>query len=248
MENILKTEALSKQYNKHNAIINANMTVRSGAIYGLVGRNGAGKTTILKIIGGLAKSSKGQVCFFDNAKKDSEKGTLRTGVLIEQPGIYPDMSARQNLKLKFLAVGVDDKGHIDELLDIVGLAHAGKKPVKKYSLGMKQRLGVALALVGYPKLVILDEPINGLDPQGIVEFRKMIQRLNSERKITFIISSHILAELSKIATDYGIIHNGVLIEQISKEQLFEKFGTNENDMQDAFETYYFDLTGGREDA
>lgn len=245
MEYIVKTKALTKQYNKHNAIVNVDMTVRSGAIYGLVGRNGAGKTTILKIIGGLAKSSNGQICFSDNAQPDGDQGTLRVGVLIEQPGIYPDMSARQNLKLKCLAVGVNSKGHIDELLDIVGLANVGKKPVKKYSLGMKQRLGVALALVGYPKLVILDEPINGLDPQGIVEFRKMIERLNSEMKITFIISSHILGELSKIATDYGIIHNGVLIEQISKEQLIEKFGTNANDMQDAFETYYFDLTGGR---
>lgn len=113
---------------------------------------------------------------------------------------------------------------------------------------MKQRLGIALALVGYPKLVILDEPVNGLDPQGIVEFRKVIERLNSERKITFIVSSHILGELSKIATDYGIIHNGVLIEQINKEQLFEKFGKNETNVQDAFETYYFDLTGGCENA
>ena len=113
---------------------------------------------------------------------------------------------------------------------------------------MKQRLGIALALVGFPNLVILDEPLNGLDPQGIVEFRKIIARLNSERKITFIISSHILGELSKIATDYVIIHNGVLIEQISKEQLFEKFGKNETDVQDAFEAYCFDLTGGCEDA
>lgn len=243
MEHILKTEALTKQYNKRNAIVNVDMSVRLGAVYGLVGRNGAGKTTILKIIGGLAKSSSGEICLFDNTKQDSGQGALRVSVLIEQPGIYPDMSARQNLKLKCLAMGVESKDHIDELLDIVGLANVGKKPVKKYSLGMKQRLGIALALVGFPKLVILDEPINGLDPQGIVEFRKMIERLNSERKITFIISSHILGELSKIATDYGIIHNGVLIEQINKEQIFEKFGKNETDVQDAFETYYFNLTG-----
>lgn len=248
MEHILETEALTKQYNKRNAIVNVDIVVRSGAVYGLVGRNGAGKTTILKIIGGLAKSSSGKICFFDNAKQDSERSALSVGVLIEEPGIYPYMSARQNLKLKCLAMGVKSKDHIDELLDIVGLANVGKKSVKKYSLGMKQRLGIALALVGYPELVILDEPINGLDPQGIVEFRKMIARLNSERKITFIISSHILGELSKIATDYGIIHNGVLIEQISKEQLFEKFGKNETDVQDVFEAYYFDLTGGCEDA
>ena len=126
------------------------------------------------------------------------------------------MSARQNLKLKSLAMGIKDKEHMNELMDIAGLTNVGKKPVKKYSLGMKQRLGIALALIGFPNLVILDEPLNGLDPQGIVEFRKIIARLNSERKINFIISSHILGELSKIATDYVIIHNGVLIEQISK--------------------------------
>ena len=172
MEYILRTEALTKQYDKRNAISNVDIAVRLGAVYGLVGQNGAGKTTILKIIGRN-----------------------------EEPGIYPDMSARQNLKLKCLAMGIKSKDHIDELLDFVGLANVGKKSAKKYSLGMKQRLGIALALVGYPELVILDEPINGLDPQGIVEFRKMIARLNSERKITFIISSHILGELSKIATD-----------------------------------------------
>lgn len=248
MEYILKTEALTKQYNKRNAIVNVDIAVHLGAVYGLVGRNGAGKTTILKILRGLAKSTSGKICFFDNTKRDSGQSVLSVGTLIEEPGIYADMSASQNLKLKCLAMGIKNKEHIDELLDIVGLANVGKKSVKKYSLGMKQRLGIALALVGYPELVILDEPINGLDPQGIVEFRKMIARLNSERKITFIISSHILGELSKIATDYGIIHNGVLIEQISKEQLFEKFGKKETDVQDAFEAYYFDLTGGREDA
>lgn len=248
MAYILKTEALTKQYNKRNAVVNVDMSIRSGAVYGLVGRNGAGKTTILKLIGGLAEPSSGKICFLDNAKLNSAKDTLRAGVLIEQPGIYPDMSARQNLKLKCLAMGVKSREHIDELLDIVGLAHAGRKPVKKYSLGMKQRLGVALALAGYPKLVILDEPINGLDPQGVVEFRKIIERLNRERKITFIISSHILRELSKIATDYGIIHHGALIEQISREQLFEKFGKSETDVQEAFETYYFKLTGGCENA
>lgn len=216
MEHILKIEALTKQYNRHNVIDNVNMSVQAGAIYGLIGRNGTGKTTILKIIGGLAKPSSGKICLSDNTEQNGGQDALRIGVLIEQAGIYPDMSARQNLKLKSLAMGIKDKEHINELMDIAGLTNVGKKPVKKYSLGMKQRLGIALALIGFPNLVILDEPLNGLDPQGIVEFRKIIARLNSERKINFIISSHILGELSKIATDYVIIHNGVLIEQISK--------------------------------
>lgn len=248
MNFILKTQDLTKQYDKHVAIDHVNMLVRTGAIYGLIGRNGAGKTTILKIIGGLAKPTGGKIYLSGSEKQNNEQYTLKVGVLIEQPGIYPDMSARQNLKLKCLAMGINSKDHIDELLEIVGLSNAGKKPVKKYSLGMKQRLGIALALVGYPDLVILDEPINGLDPQGIVEFREMIVRLNGDRKITFIISSHILGELSKIATDYGIIHNGVIIEQLSKEQFLEKCSKTGNDEQADIEAYYLNLIGGSTNA
>lgn len=244
MEYILKTKALTKQYSKRNVIEDVGMSVQTGAIYGLIGENGAEKTTLLKIVGGLAKQTSGKMCLFKNAIQNNGQGPLKVGVLIEQPGIYPNMSARQNLKLKCLAMGIKSKAHIDELLDVVGLNNVGKKPIKKYSLGMKQRLGIALALVGYPDLVILDEPINGLDPQGMVEFRKMIARLNSERKITFIISSHILGELSKIASDYGIIHNGVLIEQINKEQFLEKCSENETSIQETLETYYINLTGG----
>ena len=237
MNYILETQDLTKQYDKHVAIDHINMFVRAGAIYGLIGQNGAGKTTILKVIGGLAKPTSGKIYL-----------SGKVGALIEQPGIYPEMSARQNLKLKCLAMGINSKGHIDELLEVVGLSKVGKKPVKKYSLGMKQRLGIALALVGFPDLVIMDEPINGLDPQGIVEFREMIARLNSERKITFIISSHILGELSKIATDYGIIHNGIMIEQMSKERFFEKCSKTGIGEQEDLETYYLNLTGGCENA
>ena len=146
----------------------------------------------------------------------------RIGTLIEAPGVYPNMSAAENLKLKCLAMGVRKKGVIEELLKTVGLSNADKKKVKHFSLGMKQRLGIALALVGDPDLVILDEPINGLDPQGIAEIRETLSRLNKEKNITFIISSHILEELSKIATNYGIIHDGVLLQEMTREELLAK--------------------------
>lgn len=146
----------------------------------------------------------------------------RIGTLIEAPGIYPNMTAAENLKLKCLAMGVRKKGTVEELLKIVGLSDVGKKHVKHFSLGMKQRLGIALALVGNPDLIILDEPINGLDPQGIVEVREVLSKLNKEQNITFIISSHILEELSKIATNYGIIHNGVLLQELTREELLAR--------------------------
>ena len=243
MNYILETQDLTKKYDNHVVVDHVNIFVRTGAVYGLIGQNGAGKTAILKIIGGLAKQTSGKIYLSKTDKQNNEQDTSKVGVLIEQPGIYPEMSAKQNLKLKCLAMGVNSKAHIDELLKVVGLSKAGKKPVKKYSLGMRQRLGIALALVGYPDLVILDEPINGRDPQGIVEFREMIAQLNSERNITFIISSHILGELSKSATDYGIIHNGKMIEQMSKEQFLEKCNKTGIGEQADLEAYYLNLTG-----
>ena len=222
MDYLLTTNCLTKQYGKHKAADSVTMHVRQGCIYGLIGRNGAGKTTVLKMLSGLASPTNGEITFFNKTGKDVSPLMSRIGSLIEQPGLYMDMSAADNLKMKCLAVGVNKKGYIEELLSVVGLSDVGRKRVKGFSLGMKQRLGLALALVGEPDLLILDEPINGLDPQGIVEIREIILRLSLEKNITVIISSHILEELSKIATHYGIIHGGKLLEELSREELVLK--------------------------
>lgn len=224
MEYLLTTENLSKVYGRQKAVDRVNLHVKKGEIYGLIGRNGAGKTTILKMLSGLATATEGTISLFGKDEKETKVLRGRIGTLIENPGIYANMSAYENLKIKCLAMGVHDKKAIEEVLKIVGLEKTGKKRVKNFSLGMKQRLGIALALIGNPDLVILDEPINGLDPQGIVEIREIIEVLNREQGITFIISSHILEELSKIATKYGIIHNGVLLQELTDEQLLEKCG------------------------
>lgn len=222
MEYLLETNNLSKQYGKHKALHNVNLHIRRGDIYGLIGRNGAGKTTMLRILSGLAAPTEGDFTLFGYQGKEASALRNRIGALIEAPGIYANLSAHENIKLKCLAMGVRDAKVVQELLDIVGLSHVGKKRVKNFSMGMKQRLGIALALVGNPDLVILDEPINGLDPQGIVEIREIIEKLNKEQGITFIVSSHILEELAKIATNYGIIHEGVLLQELTREQLLEK--------------------------
>lgn len=222
MEYILSTSGLTKQYGKQKAVNNVNIHIKQGDIYGLIGRNGAGKTTILKIISGLAAPSAGKFDLFGKSGKDAARVMNRVGTLIEAPGVYRDMSAAQNIKLKCIAMGVRKKGMVEELLKTVGLENTGKKAVKNFSLGMKQRLGIALALVGDTDLVVLDEPINGLDPQGIAEIRETIERLNREKGITFVISSHILEELSKIATSYGIIHNGELLQELTTEELMSR--------------------------
>lgn len=222
MEYLLSTNNLTKQYGRHKAVNAVNIHVRQGDIYGLIGRNGAGKTTLLKIISGLAAPTGGDFSLFEQSGKAAAPYMSRIGTLIEAPGVYPNMSAAENLKLKCLAMGVRKRETIRELLTIVGLSDAKNKKVKNFSLGMKQRLGIALALVGNPDLVILDEPINGLDPQGIAEVRETLFKLNKECGITFIISSHILEELSKIATNYGIIHDGVLLQELTREELLAR--------------------------
>lgn len=222
MEYLLRTNGLTKRYGHKTAVDHVNLHIRQGAIYGLIGRNGAGKTTILRMIAGLASPTEGEISLFGETGKKALYMTSRIGTLIEAPGLYPNMSAAENLKLKCLALGVRKKGYIDELLDAVGLSGVGRKRVRNFSLGMKQRLGIALALVGDPDLLVLDEPINGLDPQGIAEVRETLSRLNRDRNITLMISSHILEELSKIATDYGIIHNGVLLQELTQEELLAR--------------------------
>ena len=221
-ELLLQTRNLTKQYGRHRAVDDVNMHIKKGAIYGFIGRNGAGKTTCLKMISGLSTPSYGEIEMFGYKGKDLQKVRSRVGCLIEAPGLYGNMSAYDNLNIKCKLTGIKKKGYIEELLKTVDLDTVGEKKTKHYSLGMKQRLGIALALVGEPDLLILDEPINGLDPQGIVEVRETIQKLAKERGMTICISSHILEELSKIATDYGIIHNGCLVQELTREELMKK--------------------------
>ena len=222
MNYLLETEKLTKQYGSQKAVNEVSLHLEKGAIYGFIGRNGAGKTTFLKMICGMAKPTSGSITLF--GKKDSERASVmpKVGALIEAPGIYPGMTAYDNLKLKCRAAGINKNGYIEDILKTVGLEKVGKKKAGCFSLGMKQRLGIGMALVGDPELLILDEPINGLDPQGIIEVREMLINLCQNRGITIIISSHILEELSKIATHFGIIDHGVLIKEVTNEQLHEE--------------------------
>lgn len=218
-EILLQTHALTKQYGHQKAVDNVDIHIKKGAIYGFIGRNGAGKTTCMRMICGLAKPTSGDIEMFGYSGNDLTKVRSRVGCLIETPGLYPNLSAQENLKLKCRLFGINKKGYTEEILRKVGLSDVGKKKTKNFSLGMKQRLGIGLALVGEPDLLVLDEPINGLDPQGIAEVRETIQNLCSQQDMTVFISSHILEELSKLATDYGIINNGSLIQEITREEL-----------------------------
>lgn len=217
-EYLVETKALTKKFGEHKALDSVNIHVKKGAIYGLIGRNGAGKTTFMKIITGLANQTSGDYLLDGKNSVELRKEGIRVGCHIEDPGLYPDMTAFQNLKMKCIQLGINDDGHIRKLLEFVGLGNTGKKGAAKFSLGMKQRLGIAMAMVGDPELLVLDEPINGLDPQGIREIRELLFKLHEEGK-TIIVSSHILDELSRIATDFGIIHKGRLIEEVSEEEL-----------------------------
>lgn len=219
MNELLVTNNLTKKY-KHQAAVNdVSINVRRGEIYGLVGKNGAGKTTLLKMIGGLVSPTNGDISFMGYSGKERRKVLSRIGILIEAPSLYSGMTAYDNLKLKCICTGINKEGYIENLLKTVGLGEVGKKKVSQFSLGMKQRLGIAMALVGEPDLLLLDEPINGLDPQGIVEIRNTLLDLNKRKDITIIISSHILEELSKIATNFGFINNGELVKELSHSEL-----------------------------
>lgn len=217
MDYILTTQDLTKMYGKVYACKDINLHIKSGEIYGLIGRNGAGKTTIMRVISGLSSATSGSYELHGENKNG-------VGVLIEAPGIYPNKSARENIRLKCIALGCNDDKYIDDLLLTVGLENTGKKKAGSFSLGMRQRLGIAMALVGDPKMIVLDEPINGLDPQGIVEVRKTLEKLKEEKGITIMISSHILDELSKLADTFGIIHEGKLIDEFNMEELQDRCG------------------------
>ena len=219
-ENVVEINNLCKTYKDTKAVSHVNMTIKKGDVYGFIGRNGAGKSTTLKMIVGLIFPTSGQIKLFGESR--NKFTDRRIGSLIENPGLYPNLSAYDNMELKAIAMGLKDKEKIIELLNLVKLDFKSKKIVKKFSLGMKQRLAIALALLGNPDLLILDEPINGLDPEGIRQIREVIQYLNENKKMTIIISSHILGELSKVATRYGIIRDGQMIEEISAKELDQK--------------------------
>ncbi len=216
---VIQTMGLSKRYKDNWAVDRLDLRVEQGDIYGFIGRNGAGKSTTLKLLCGLARPTQGEALIFGKPIRDPVS-RRRVGALIEQPGLYPDLSGRENLRLYAALLGLDSPARqVDKILETVGLSPKEKKPVKHYSMGMKQRLGVALALLGGPDLLLLDEPINGLDPEGIREMRELLLRLNRERGLTILVSSHILGELSKIATRYGIIQDGRMVEQITAAEL-----------------------------
>lgn len=221
MEYVLTTERLSKQYKNFKALDNLTMHVPRGAIYGFVGRNGAGKTTLIRLICGLQQPSAGAYTLYgkDSNATDIAESRRRMGAVVETPSIYGELSAEDNLKEQFRVLGLPSFEGIPKLLKLVGLENTGKKKAKNFSLGMKQRLGIAVALAGDPDFLVLDEPVNGLDPQGIIEIRELILKLNREHQITVLISSHILDELSRLATHYGFIDGGRMIREISAQEL-----------------------------
>ncbi len=224
MEIILETNNLEKKYKDFRALNHTNIHIEKGAIYGLIGKNGAGKTTLIRIICGLQEPTSGTYTIYGKNNSSSNIASVRKrmGAIIETPSIYGEMTARDNLIEQYKLVGMPSFDGLDELLKLVGLENTGKKKAKNFSLGMKQRLGIAIALANNPDFLILDEPINGLDPQGIIEIRELILKLNKEKRITILISSHYLDELSKIATHYGFLDNGSIIKEISSEELMKK--------------------------
>jgi len=223
MEYILKTKNLRKTYGKTIALDELSMNVPKGSIYGFVGKNGAGKTTLIRLVCGLQYPTGGVLKLYNVKHDDKKINDIRKkmGAIVETPSIYPDKTAYENLKIQFDVLGIKEYEEIDELLKLVKLDDTGKKKAKDFSLGMKQRLGIAVALCGNSEFLILDEPTNGLDPEGIAEMRNLLIELNKERNITILISSHILDELSRVATHYGFIKDGKMVKEISAEE-FEK--------------------------
>ncbi len=221
MEYVLETNGLCKRYRDFTALDGLDMHIPKGSIYGFVGRNGAGKTTLIRLICGLQQPTGGSFTLYgvENTDNRINRCRRRMGAVVETPSIYLDMTAEENIRQQYLVLGVPSTGGIPELLRLVGSEGTGKKKAKNFSLGMRQRLGIAVALAGNPDFLVLDEPVNGLDPQGIIEMRELILKLNREHGITVLISSHILDELSRLATHYGFIDGGSMVREMSAEEL-----------------------------
>lgn len=221
MEYCLTVNHLNKAYGKFQALKDLTMHVPKGAIYGFVGKNGAGKTTLIRIICGLQNPTGGSYQLYgtDYSQKELSHVRRRMGAVVETPSVYLNMTAEENLKEQYRILGIPDFSGIGELLELVGLTDTGRKKVKNFSLGMRQRMGIAISLAGNPDFLVLDEPVNGLDPQGIVEMRELILKLNREHQITVLISSHILDELSRLATHYGFIDRGHMVKELSAQEL-----------------------------
>ena len=224
MENVLSVKDLCKNYGKNRILKNVTMDIPKGSIFGLVGRNGAGKTTLMRIVTGLAAPTSGTYSI--GGVNSSDKKILavrrRMGSIIESPAIYKNLSAYDNIKLQYINLGMTSYDTIPDLLELVELNDTGKKKAGKFSLGMRQRLGIAIALCGNPDILVLDEPINGLDPQGIIQMREILLRINHEKHVTILISSHILEELSKLATHYAFIEKGEILQGLSSHELMSK--------------------------
>jgi len=220
---VLRTNKLSKKYRNDFALENVNVTIKKGEIYGFIGQNGAGKSTLLRLVTGLAFPTSGSIELFGNDNPGELTNVQkRIGAIIENPALFLNMTAYENLEVHRLQKGIPGKDCINKTLELVGLTDTGRKKAKNFSLGMKQRLGLAISLLSDPELLILDEPTNGLDPMGIVELRKLIKKLNREKGLTVLISSHILSELHLLATSFGIIHQGKLLEELTAKELDEK--------------------------
>jgi ABC-2 type transport system ATP-binding protein len=243
-EMIVKTRGLSKKYGEHYAVNSVNVEIGRGQIYGLIGQNGAGKTTFIRMLCGLIAPSDGEIELFGMRGKELGKARGYIGSIVETPSLFPNMTAMENLETQWKLAGCKAYNRVErrankpqEMLELCGISGTGKKLVKNFSLGMRQRLALALALLTEPDFIVLDEPINGLDPKGIVENREMLKRLAAEKGITILISSHILSELAQLATNYGIIHGGRLIKQISATELNAESGQD-------LESYFMSITGG----
>ena len=223
MEYLMELEQLSKSYGGKKVVDNFSLKMQKGHIYGLIGPNGAGKTTVMKMMAGLTGMDSGNIRFFGS--EDLDRMRERISFIIEEPYMDLNMTARQNMEYVRLLRGIPDSARIDELLAFVGLADTGKKPAKNFSLGMRQRLGLAMSILPGPEIMVLDEPSNGLDPEGIIDIRNMLKELVSSRNMSILISSHILKELAELCTDYAIIREGKLVEELSHEELLQKTHT-----------------------
>lgn len=222
-EYVLRTLQLTKQYGQQQVLAQVDLSIRRGSIYGFIGQNGAGKSTLMRIVSGLASPTSGRIELFGEQEgRRIRLARSRIGLMIERPALFPAMTAAENLEVQRLQKGIADRQAVGRAMELVGLEGTGRKPAGDFSLGMKQRLDLAIALLGLPELLILDEPTNGLDPMSVIELRELLRRINRENGITILISSHILSELHLLATDYGIIHQGKLLEELAAEQLSQQ--------------------------